>query len=140
MAYATPQDVEVRLGRGLDETESASVSQRLEDAELLIRSRVPDLDTRVAEGRILATAVVLVESEMVLRLIRNPDGYTQETDGNYSYTISAEVSSGKLSVLGSEWSLLGIRGGVYSIAPYVSIPTAPPYPTSPTDTGWGFWA
>lgn len=123
MAYATPQDVEVRLGRTLEEAEAASVAQRLEDAELLIRTRITDLDSKVAAGTILADAVVLVECEMVLRLIRNPEGYTQESDGNYSYSINAEVSSGKLSILGNEWSLLGIRGGVYTIAPYLQMPT-----------------
>lgn len=123
MAYATPADVEARLGRELDEAETLVVQTRLDDAELILKSRIPDLDQKIVEGVISEDAVVMVESEMVLRLVRNPEGYTSETDGNYSYQISAEVASGKLSVLPYEWGLLGIRGGVYTIRPYVQVPT-----------------
>lgn len=122
MAYATVTDVEARLGRELDEAEAQVVSVRLEDAELILRSRIPDLDERIADGRIQEAAVVMIECEMVLRLVRNPEGYTAETDGNYSYQISSDVASGRLSVLPYEWGLIGIRGSIYSIAPYVSVP------------------
>lgn len=123
MAYATPADVEARLGRDLDADETALVSTRLEDAELLIKMRIPDLDQRIIDGLISEAAVVMVESEMVLRLIRNPDGYQSETDGNYTYQLRSDVSSGLLEVLPSEWNLLGLRGGVFTIRPYVDIPT-----------------
>mgnify|MGYP001946981520 FL=1 len=121
-SYATPEDVEARLGRPLEEWERTVVAQRLEDAELILRSRIPDLDERIADGRISEDAVVMVESEMVMRLVRNPEGYISETDGNYSYQLSQEVSSGRLFVLPHEWNLLGIRGGIYTITPYVKIP------------------
>lgn len=123
MAYATVQDVEARLGRELDEAEAQVVSVRLEDAELILRTRVPDLDERIEDGRILEAAVVMIECEMVLRLVRNLEGYTAETDGNYSYQISASVASGRLSVLPSEWGLIGIRGGIYTIATHLDMPT-----------------
>jgi hypothetical protein len=124
MAYATPADVEARLGRSLDTSETLVVQTRLNDAELLLKSRIPDLDQKILDGTISQDAVVMIESEMVLRLVRNPEGYTSETDGSYSYQISAEVASGKLSVLPYEWALLGIRGGLYTIAPYMQMPTA----------------
>lgn len=124
MSIATPEDVAVRLGRDLDTEETRLVQVRLDDAELILRNRVTDLDTKDA------AVVVMVESEMVLRLLRNPEGYTSEGDGNYNYRISEEVASGKLSVLPHEWNLLGIRGGVYSIAPYLAMPTANPLPFS----------
>src|SRR5690606_41423625 len=73
MAYATPEDVEARLGRPLEEWERTVVAQRLEDAELILRSRIPDLDERIADGRVSEDAVVMVESEMVMRLVRNPE-------------------------------------------------------------------
>ena len=92
MAYATPVDVEARLGRPLDESETQVVSARLNDAELIIRSRIPDLDEKVLDGTVTEAAIVMVEAEMVLRLVRNPEGYTAETDGNYSYQISADVA------------------------------------------------
>lgn len=125
MAYASVTDVEARLGRSFDTTEAQLVSTRLADAELILKSRIPDLDQKVLDAAISQDAVVMVECDMVLRLVRNPDGYTAEADGTYSYQISADVASGKLTVLGHEWALLGIRGGVYTIAPYLAMPTLP---------------
>lgn len=122
MAYATPEDVEVRFMRPLDEDEKRVVAARLEDAELLLRSRIPDLDEKVTTGVLDQALVVMVEAEMVLRLIRNPDGLVQETDGSYSYSTSQKVASGLLEVLPREWVLLGVRSGVYIIDPTPKMP------------------
>lgn len=123
MAYATPQDVVDRLGRPLETDEVSVVQTRLNDVELLIRSRIPDLDARVADGTLDVEIVIMIEAEAVLRLIRNPEGYTAETDGNYSYQISVKVASGRIDILASEWALLGVRAGAYVIRPYIG-----PYP------------
>lgn len=117
MAYATYQDVEARLGRTLDASEQTIVNTRLNDVELMIRHRIPDLDTKVSTGVIDPAVVVMVECDAILRLVRNPDGYTAETDGNYSYQISKEVASGRLDILAGEWALLGIRNGAFTIRP-----------------------
>lgn len=122
MAYATSEDVEVRFMRPLDEDEKRVVAARLEDAELLLRSRIPDLDEKVTAGALDQALVVMVEAEMVLRLIRNPDGLVQETDGSYSYSTSQKVASGLLEVLPREWTLLGVRSGVYIIDPTPKMP------------------
>lgn len=123
MAYATPADVEARLGRELTAEETALVSTRLEDAELILKMRIPDLDQRIIDGLIIEAAVVMVESDMILRLIKNLDGYESENDGSYGYQLRVEVASGLLEVLPADWNRLGIRGGVYTIKPYVDIPT-----------------
>lgn len=123
MAYATVVDVENRLNRDLDSDEAQIVSVRLEDAELILKSKIPDLVDRVTAGTLNEDLVVMVEAEAVLRLIRNPDGYAQETDGNYSYQIDSRVASGRLEILKSEWALLGVRAGAYTIRPYMAIPT-----------------
>jgi hypothetical protein len=124
MSYATPEDVEARLGRELEASEAQIVNTRLNDVELMIRYRIPDLDTKVATGVIDPQVIIMVECDAILRLIRNPDGYTAETDGNYSYQISSQVASGKLDIFGNEWALLGVRNGAFtirpSLAPYYS--------------------
>ena len=122
MPYAQPRDVEQRLGRALDEAETQIVHARLDDAELLLRSRIPDLDARITSGRLDKAVVVMVEADMVLRLVRNPEGYQQESDGNYSYMLRSDVASGRLTVLANEWTLLGVRSGVYVIRPRLDIP------------------
>lgn len=115
MAYATVADVEARLGRSLEAGEQDIVETRLNDVELLIRHRIPDLDARVADGRINEQILIMVEADTVLRLIKNVDGYRSETDGNYSYQIDDRVASGRLDILASEWALLGITSGVFTI-------------------------
>lgn len=117
MAYATPQDVEARLGRELTPDEEAQVLELLEDVETLIRLRIPDLDERVADERIPERVVVMVEVNAVLRVIRNPDAYVSETDGNYSYTRSQEGASGFLDILPIEWEWLLGGGGMFQIVP-----------------------
>lgn len=117
MAYATVDDVEDRLGRELDDHEARIVTTRLNDAELLIRARIPDLDARITSGRIDVMTVRMIEAEAVLRLVRNPSGFASETDGSYSYTLSELVASGRLAILADEWTLLGIRRGAYVIRP-----------------------
>lgn len=124
MAYATSADVAARLGRDLTESETGIVDARLADVELMIRNRVEDLDERVSLGKTSRDVVVMVEAEAVLRLIRNPDGYRQETDGNYSYVLSEAVASGRLIILDHEWVLLGARVGVASIAPKIRVAQA----------------
>lgn len=122
MALATVEDVSARLGRDLSPDEAVQVSTLLGDAELLIKTRIPDLLARVAAGTIDSAVVIMIEANMVARVVRNPDGYVQETDGNYSYQVSTAVASGRLSVLDDEWSWLGITRGVFLLVPKVNIP------------------
>jgi hypothetical protein len=122
MAYATPEDIEQRLGRELDESEATIVGSRLDDVEELIFLRIPDLAQRIADGKIRQRLVVMVECEAVMRLIRNPEGYTQETDGNYSYTIDSSVASGRLMILPEEWAMLGINRSVVLLSPAIKFP------------------
>ena len=120
MAYATVADVEARLGRSLDPSEQTIVQTRLNDVELIIRANIPDLDEKVADGTIDEDLLVMIECEAVLRLIRNPEGYTAETDGNYSYQISSRVASGRLDILPEEWDWLGYHRGAFTIRPDLS--------------------
>lgn len=125
MAYATEQDVEDRLGRDLDDSEAQIVNARLDDVEEIIKSRIPDLDAKILDGSVSERLVIMVEADAILRLVRNPDGYSQETDGNYSYSLSRDVASGKLEILPAEWRLLGVRRGMFWIN--VALPTPARY-------------
>lgn len=117
MAYATVADVETRLGRDLTDEEEAQVTELLEDVETLIKTRIPDLDAKVADGTIPERLVVMVEVNAVIRVLRNPDAYVSETDGNYSYTRSQDGSSGYLNILPIEWDWLFGGGGMFQIVP-----------------------
>jgi len=122
VAYATPEDIEQRLGRELDVSEATIVAARLDDVEELIFQRIPDLTQKVIDGKLRERLIVMVECEAVMRMIRNPDGYTQETDGNYSYTIDARVASGRLTILPEEWAMLGVSRSILLISPTIKYP------------------
>lgn len=121
MAYATVEDVQKRYHDTIDESLAVVVGTRLNDAELIIKSRVPDLDAKVTDSETYEQILIMIEADMVLRLIKNPDGYSQESDGNYSYAIYQNVASGRLEVLDNEWDLLGPDGGrgSYTISPWI---------------------
>lgn len=112
MAYASFEDVEVRFFRPLTTEERPLVEQRLQDAEGKIRRRVPDLDSRIMDDPDFESVVIQVCCDAVIRLVRNPEGYIQETDGNYAYQLSNYSADGRLTILPEEWIDLGVRKGV----------------------------
>ncbi|MGJ6125979.1 Gp19/Gp15/Gp42 family protein [Mycolicibacterium sp. Y3] len=115
MTYATPADVQARLGRELTPEETALVDVRLADVERRIRRRIPDLDARVAANDLDADDVIQVEADSVLRLARNPEGYYSESDGNYAYTFDRSAASGRLEVTTEDWETLGVRASRMSV-------------------------
>lgn len=133
MAYATVADVQARYDQDLTTEQEDLVAVRLEDAERIIKVRIPDLDQRIVDGVLDEASVIQVESDMVLRLLNNPIGVISELEGNYQYQLNAELSHGRLSVLDDEWDLLGASGyGMTVLAPVIKIPWAsteqcPPY-------------
>lgn len=112
MSYATFEDVEVRFYRGLLPEERDLVEARLDDAEGKIRSRIRDLDQKILENPDYLNTVVRVCADAVIRLIRNPEGYIQETDGNYTYQLSQSSADGRLTIVTEEWQDLGVRKSV----------------------------
>lgn len=124
MAYAEASDVTVRWGKADVEDEIlALIGVRLDDVERQIKKRIPDLDTKVDDENFLAD-LIQVESDAVLRLARNPEGYLSETDGNYTYMLRQELSTGELEILPREWNTLGVnKSGMFVIVPNVVMPT-----------------
>lgn len=112
MAYATFEDVQLRFFRELTPEEQPLVEQRLQDVENKIRRRIKDLDERVLDDPGYEDLVRQVCADAVIRLVRNPEGYIQETDGNYTYQLSATSADGRLTILPEEWADLGIRKGI----------------------------
>lgn len=119
MTYAQPSDVAGRLGRELSPEEQTLVTHRLADAELLIKARIPDLDAQIVAETIDVEIVKMIEANSVVRLVRNPNAYTGETDGNYSYQINWKTATGELEILDNEWALLGISQAMFVIAPLI---------------------
>lgn len=71
------------------------------DAEALIAGKPavgPVAARRLAEGTLTRRQYVMVVCRMVLRVIRNPDGYTVQSVGDSTLTVSVRVASGELVV------------------------------------------
>lgn len=120
MAYATVEDVTSRWTREPTDAEVSLITTRLEDVERMIRRRIPTVDTQADASDDYLADVVQVEAEAVLRLVRNPDGYVSESDGNYTYMLSQQQASGKLEILPEEWEALGwVRSRMSILVPNI---------------------
>ena len=121
MTYATVMDVATRLGRPItDPGEQAQVQAWLEDAEAVILSSIPTLADLVAAGTPTVATLVMVESNAVIRKMRNPEGYTSETIDDYTYRYNEQVRRGDIFLTDDEWGLLlpaGSTGGAFSTRP-----------------------
>lgn len=121
MTYAVVSDVTARLGRPATTDETTLITTRLADAERLILKRIPDLAAQLAAvpPTIDEADVVQVEAESVLRVVRNPNGYVSETDGEYTYQLGQNSTPAALEILPSEWELiLGAKAvGMIQIVP-----------------------
>lgn len=127
MAYASSEDVATRWGKSTADLEPeivALLEVRLDDVERMIKRRIRDLADQIDAGDIDVEDVKQVESDAVLRLARNPEGYLSETDGNYTYMLRADLSSGKLEVLAGEWETLGVaNSSMFQFVPTFVMPS-----------------
>lgn len=123
MSLASFEDVDTRFHRDIAPEDRPLVEARLADAENKIRRRIPDLDDRIVSDPGLRSVVVSVCCDAVIRLIHNPEGYVQETDGNYSYMREQGLSSrGKLTITPEEWADLGVRQRVGVVHTVLDLP------------------
>lgn len=94
--FATFQDVAAL--RELDTWDSALVPVLLVYGAAMIRSRKPDIDTRIANGTLDPDLAKFVAVSMILRVLRNLDGIRQQTIGPYSATYDPVEASGRLQL------------------------------------------
>lgn len=114
MAYATLNDVSVRLGRPVTNVdEVAQVNAWLADIEAIIVSRFLRaglvLATQVALGAPPAATVVRIEAAAVIRKMSNPSGITSVTRSvdDASVTERREgATESALGLLDGEWEQL----------------------------------
>ncbi|AEL17851.1 head-tail adaptor Ad1 [Mycobacterium phage Trixie] len=125
MAYATPNDVVVLWAKEPEPEVMALIGRRLEQVERMIKRRIPTLDLQVLSNPTFKADLIDIEADAVLRLVRNPEGYLSETDGAYTYQLSADLSQGKLVILDEEWTTLGVNrlSRMSVIAPNIVLPT-----------------
>lgn len=116
---ATPTDVQERW-RTLTDAESDVAAVIILDAEEILRSRIPDLDTRLADETLSTDLVIGVICRMVLRVMRNPDGKVSESIDDYTYRRSDAVADGSLYLSDVDANLLspaGSSSSAFTITP-----------------------
>lgn len=101
MATATLTDVAESLGRPItDPLEVAQVNRWLSNVELLIRARAGDV------AALDPDVLVYVETEAVIRKIRNPEGKVSEDIDDYRYRLNTDAARGAVFITDDEWALL----------------------------------
>lgn len=119
-------DARIRLGRVL-----------IIRASALVRGRWADIDSRIAAGTLDVLLAAEAVTEMVLRVLRNPDALRQKTVGPFSVTYDLGQAAGFLAVTAAEAGLLapvvtGAAGrGVRTIRVAAGL--------APSARPWGSW-
>lgn len=98
---ATIADVEARW-RPLVDGEVTNATAFLGDAWAEILSRRPNIEADIAAGTVGTENVVRVVSAMVLRVLRNPEGWDQESIDDWSGRRNALVADGILRITDEE--------------------------------------
>lgn len=116
MAATSPaavSDVESRSLRALSDIEKTWAETALEDAFSQIVQQVPGVTARldnVADDS-FRRLVVQIQSAMVLRVLRNPDGVLETSIDDFRRRLDAAVSSGALYLSDAERGLLASSSG-----------------------------
>lgn len=106
---ASIPDVEARFRR-LTTAERTNALAFLDDAWALLTGRLPNLDADLTAGTVSTENAVRVVAAMVVRVLRNPNGYLEESIDDYRYRRDQLVSSGALTVTDDELAALTPAG------------------------------
>lgn len=98
---ATVEDIEARW-RPLSDQEALNAQAFLGDAWWLLLSRRPLLSTWLASGEVNEGNVARVIVAMVLRILKNPDGWDEEAVDDWRGRRNSLTASGVLTVTPDE--------------------------------------
>lgn len=98
---ATVDDLVARW-RPLSDQETTNAEAFLDDAWSLLTSRRPALEADLTAGTVASGNAVRVVCAMVLRVLKNPDGYRSESVDDWTGQRDQLVASGILHVTSEE--------------------------------------
>lgn len=98
---AAVADIEARW-RPLVDHEPANAEAFLSDAWAEVLSRRPNIESDIESGGVSSDNVVRVICAMVLRVLRNPEGYDQESIDDWSGRRNSLVADGILRITPDE--------------------------------------
>ena len=83
------------------------VNQKIDEAVRELLAIIPDIPNRIDAGALDPELVADKVIAAVLRVVRNPTGIDQETEGDYSYRLRNTVASGDIWYQEKELTALG---------------------------------
>ena len=107
--YATVDDVVAEYDGTVADDQIDYIDRKLTSAELVVRSVAGDIESRIGSGRTSFEAVKLVLCNMVIRVLRNPEGVRTQTVGPFSISLDQQSSSAQLVITKEDRQLLGLR-------------------------------
>lgn len=112
--WANPDDVRKRWVVGELDATDVQVGTKIEDAEDLVLTEYPDVQSRIDSGTLRLETVIRVVSGMVVRFFRNPEGLrtTGSTTGPFSETNTVTYGGeepGELYLTDADRGALGSR-------------------------------
>lgn len=115
--FATTEDVELAWNQPVTGGAVDYVEYLIGKAERLVRDKVPQLDARILAGKLATETVGDVVVDMVVRLLRNPEGLSSESAGDYSYQRNAATGEGRITMHSDEVARLRGNAGAVSSVP-----------------------
>lgn len=107
--YATVDDVVAEYDGTIADDQIEYVERKLTSAELVVRAEAGDIGARIGSGATSFEAVKLVLCNMVIRLLRNPEGVRTQTVGPFSVSLDQSASSADLVITRNDRKLLGLK-------------------------------
>jgi hypothetical protein len=93
--FAAVGDVQAQLGT-MTAAQQSLAAWLIRAASAMLRGRLPLIDQQIAAGLVSREMAALVVSNMVLRVMRNPNGLRAETTGPFSRTYDTTTAAGLL--------------------------------------------
>lgn len=89
-------DVQDSYDKTIDPARAPWVSQKIDEAVRELLSYIPTLPQRIEKGLVDREFVIDKVVGSVLRVVRNPEGFESESEGDYTYRINKTVASGDI--------------------------------------------
>ena len=114
MADGSPKYTTVEMVRGsaygvdIPSEAEEDITALIVKAERRLLARVKSIPARIKDGRLSEEVVGDVVTDMVLRVVRNPEGMTSETAEGFGYRVDWGAASGRIHVTKEDLLHLGV--------------------------------